>query len=413
LEPGTAAVDVVWLRRPSDGVPLVAFEVETTASAGIAGNALKILGKSSSRLRKPLHLFHVVVQGGKNSERPVDVATEFAAHNYSIHLLDADDEPLSFFKNVLEVHSRVADRINGVSFALVLASPPWPSSLLEGALAYVEDLGLRGLSERSLVLLAREDATRFLPILSRRFQKLWHREIVEGKDPPDLYLEPEQPREEDYGSYMAWAACEALELGLTAAMRPELGPTALNVLKRWQALNHIGDKLGPHTGSGVQWTQYEIDNLGYMWALIAVLMRDVPGAVRWCAEQPAALLAEIRETDAGGVLLLAVWVMHIAAAANAEDIYEPARARLERAGGVSTTWLARPEPGSPGEDGDWSSVFGGERIAPTREELVLVVRRHGANPGSAVGLALDALLEDAALRPSDGSLVAALLAASV
>jgi hypothetical protein len=107
LEPGTSAIDVAWLRRPSDAVPLVAFEVETTASAGIAGNALKIFGKSSSHLPKPLH---VVVRGGLRSERPNDVATEFAAHNYSIHLLDREDEPFSLFKSVLDVHCRVADR---------------------------------------------------------------------------------------------------------------------------------------------------------------------------------------------------------------------------------------------------------------------------------------------------------------
>ncbi|HEX6753840.1 MAG TPA: hypothetical protein VF093_09680 [Solirubrobacterales bacterium] len=411
LRPGTAAIDVAWLRKPNDRVPLIAFEVETTASGGIAANALKVLGKDSERLRKPLHLFHVVVRGGLNSERPMDAAAGFAAHNYSIHLLEAEDEPLRLLQNILDVHSRVGDRVDGTLFASVLAGAPWPSSLLQDVIAYVQDLELGGLSERSFVLLSRENPPRFLPLLLERLQQVWHREIAEGKEPPNLYMEPPQPREEPYGSYMADAAGEALELGLIAASRPEIGSIAFGVLKRWQELNHIGDKVGPFSGAGTQWTQYEIENLGYMWGLIAALMFHVPGAVRWCAEQPAALLGELPETDAGEVLLLSAWVLHIAAAAGAKDIYETARARLERAGGISTTWLGQPEPGTPGEDGDWNIVFEGELAAPTAEELFHLVDRGGVEPGDPVMLALDALLEDPVMRPGDGSILAATLVA--
>jgi hypothetical protein len=210
LRPGTAAIDVVWLRRPSDRVPLIAFEVETTASGGIAANALKVLGKDSKQLRKPLHLFHLVVRGGLNSERPTDAAAGFAAHNYSVHLLDANDEPLRLFQNVLDVHSRVADRVDGMRLASVVAGPPWPPSLLYDVVAYVEALGLAGFSERCLVRLSWENPRRFLPLFLRRLEQIWNQEITEGKEPPNLYLEPVQPRQEPYGSYMADTACEAL-----------------------------------------------------------------------------------------------------------------------------------------------------------------------------------------------------------
>ena len=362
-------------------------------------------------LRKPLHLFHLVVCGGLGSERPADAAAGFAAHNYSIHLLEAEDEPLRLFENILDVHSRVADRVDGAPFASALAEPPWPPSLLREVVAYAKDLGITGLSERCFVLLSLEKPERFLPLLLERLRQIWQQEIVEGGEPPNLYMEPAQPREEPYGSYMASAAGEAIELGLIAALQPEMGPSALRVLKRWQEFNHIGDKRGPFSGSGTQWTQYEVEHLGYMWALIAALMFRVPGAVRWCAEQPAALLAELPETEAGEVLLLASWVMHIAATAEASDIYEPARVRLERAGGISTIHLTRPEPGPPGEDGDWAPVFTGELAAPTEEELLQFVEQGGATPGDPLVLALEALLEDPAMRPDDGALLVAALVA--
>ena len=257
-----------------------------------------------------------------------------------------------------------------------------------------------------------ENPSRFLPLLLRRLEEIWSPEFTEGREPANLYLEPIQPRQEHYGSYMADVACEALELALIAALKPEMGPASLDVLKRWQELNHIGDKLGPYAGAGTQWTQYEIENLGYMWALVGALMFDVKGAVRWCAEQPAALLAELPETDAGEVLLLAAWVMHISAAANACDIYGTARARLERAGGISTTWLCRPEPGTPGEDGDWSIVFEGDLAAPTPTELLSFVASNGVDPGNPIQLALSALLEDPAMNPSDGAVLATTLRAA-
>jgi hypothetical protein len=208
---------------------------------------------------------------------------------------------------------------------------------------------------------------------------------------------------------MASVACEPIELGLLGALRPEMGSTALGVMQRWQEMNHIGDKVGPFSGSGTQWTQYEIENLGYMWGLVAALLSGVPGSARWCAEQPAALLEELPETDAGEVLLLAVWVLHLAAAANAADMYETARSRLARAGGVSASWVARPEPGTPGDDGDWSQVFGEDLVAPTNDELIVLVKEAGFVPVDPVGLGLSALLEDPAMFPDLGPLLAATL----
>ena len=342
----------------------------------------------------------------------MDVATCDSEPTLSIISLTPSHEPLRLFQGILDVHSRVADRVDGRLFASVLASPPWPSSLLHNVVAHVRDLGLAGLSERCFVLLSQQDPPRPLPLLLERLQQIWDHEIAEGEKPPNLHMEPFQPREEPYGSYMADAACEALELGLIAALKPELGSISLGVLKHWQELNHIGDKVGPFSGAGTQWTQYEIENLGYMWALVAALMFDVPGAARWCAEQPAALLAELPETDASEVLLLAVWVMHIAAAASAADVYDTARARLERAGGVSAAWLGQPEPGSPGEDGDWSIIFEGDLEAPTAARLVSLVDRGGVGPGDPTMLALRALLEDPAMRPKDGAMLVATFCSS-
>jgi hypothetical protein len=416
LPNGTAAVDVAWLRRAGDTAPLVVFEIESRAGEGLANNAMKVLGRASARAMKPLHLFHVVVLGGIRSERPVDVAREFAGHNYSVHLLSASEEPRRLLESVLDVHRRVSDRLDGVALARAIVRPPWPRELLEPLLQHAEALGFAGLSEPSYVQLARESPA-FEASLLRKLTMLWRQKLAGAVDPPDRYLgQSEQLRYEDYGSYMAAAAYEPLELGLLAALKPAEGPRALATLQRWQEVNHIGDRPGPFSGAGVQWTVYAAGHLGFMWALVAALMCNVRGARAWCAAQPAALLEALYGNDWPHVPLLAVWVMHLCAGISGrEAMYDRARTRLELAGGVSKHWLAAPEPAAPPEDAEeseWDRIFGepDQRLAPRCADLLALVREHGRKPGNPVVLALDAFLEEPAYRPSDGGAVVALLA---
>jgi hypothetical protein len=166
--------------------------------------------------------------------------------------------------------------------AQAIVRPPWPRELLEPLLQHAEALGFAGLSERSYVQLARESPA-FEASLVRKLTMLWRQELAGTVDPPDRYLESEQLRYEHYGSYMASAACEPLELGLLAALRSSEGSRALATLQRWQELNHIGDRPGPFSGAGVQWTVYAAGHLGFMWALVAALMHNVRGARAWCS----------------------------------------------------------------------------------------------------------------------------------
>jgi hypothetical protein len=267
IEPGTAAIDVAWLRGSGNDVPLLAFEIETTPGQGLASNAVKILGKDSSSLRKPLHLFHVVIHGGERSGRPTDVSSVFSSHNYSIHMMSARGEPTALLREVLAVYRRVSDCISGFAFAKALIGSPWPNAWVDEILISAERSGFRGLTEASYTRLALERPEEFLPSVARRLTSLWRMQLRGESAAPDRSLEPEQPREEEYGSYMAFAAAEAIELGLIATLRPDLDLRAFKVLCSWQALNHIGDIPGPFTGAGTQWTEYIVENIGYIYGL--------------------------------------------------------------------------------------------------------------------------------------------------
>ncbi len=400
-----AAVDVVWLRRPHDDAPLVAFEVESTASTGLAANVLKLLSRQGAA--QPLHLFHLVVEGGIASARPTEVEQAFGSHNYSVHLLSGGGEPGQFLEKLIDVHARVSDQLDGFGLGRLLIAGPWPQELVDPLLRHAQAKGLRGLSERTYALLALA-SREFRPSLRRKLLELWEAELSGRSAPPNRYLEPPQPREEAYGSYMAAAGCEAIELGLVAALAPQHGHRSLELLARWQELNHIGDRLGENTGSGCQWTEYIVDNIGYYWALVAALMHDVPGARAWCARQPSALLHQIEHASHQPSGLLAVWVMHIASGVGTcEEVYEHARRYLERAGGVDRDWLVEPEPAAPSDEEGLEIV--GQGIAPTAHELMRLIR--GEEPGlDAIDLALSALIEDPLARPGHGGELAVLLA---
>jgi hypothetical protein len=324
------------------------------------------------------------VEGGVRSHRPADVAREYAGHNYSLHLLSDSAEPRRVLQDILLVHRRVTERVDGASLALALAQPPWPDDLVEPLLQFAEAAGFSGLSERSYVVLARRSPF-FEPSLTRKLKTLWRLELAGEAEPPDPYLEPPQKREEPYGSYMAAAACEPLELGLIARGSEHDAERALDVLKRWQELNHIGDTPGPFTGSGSQWTEYAVGQLGFLWALVAALFEKVAGSRAWCAAQPASLLQHVYDGDAPEIALLAVWVMHLSAGLpDCEGIYERARARLARDGGVSLTWLVSPEPAAPAADGDWTAILPSSEggIAPGATELLELVDRWGDKPAT-------------------------------
>jgi hypothetical protein len=184
-------------------------------------------------------------------------------------------------------------------------------------------------------------------------------DVLEGvRPPPNRYLGAQDHRYATYGSYMAEAACEGLELGLIACLSPQRGLPCASSLA---AGNHIGDSPGPFSGAGVQWTAYAINHLGYYWALVAALFAQVPSAQPWCANQPLKLLHALRPAPSIERALLALWVMH---ALPDEPRYagtdETAVQAVRDVGGLAGTWIARPNSTGPdpefAEEEEWTAV---------------------------------------------------------
>jgi hypothetical protein len=416
LPESTAAVDVAWLRTPADAAPLLAFEIESRPGEGLASNAMKVLGRDAADGAKPLHLFHVVVTGGLRSRRPTATAREFAGHNYSVHLLASPREPSELLVAILAAHRRVASTVDGAALGSALRASLWTGLSAAAVMRYVDDAGFAGVRGLPVATLALRDSE-FRSTLIRHLMDTWG-DVLEGdRPPPNRYLGAHDHRYATYGSYMAEAACEGLELGLIACLSPRHGEAAFRALQGWQRANHIGDSPGPFSGAGVQWTAYAINHLGYYWALVAALFAQVPSAQPWCANQPLKLLHALRSAPSIERALLALWVMHaLPDEARYAGTYETAVQAVRDVGGLAGTWIARPNPTGPdpesAEEEEWTAVapHDASALTPASNELRLLVRNCGADPGDPVDLALRALVEDPAMRPADGAELAAFLA---
>jgi hypothetical protein len=137
----TAAVDLSWTAADSNDVPLFVFEVESTASTGIASNALKVFGTPSSEFAKPLFFFHVVLAGRADNERIRNAQRQWGQHNYRVYRFADPREPFNLATDVLRQHRRVRKHLEPLEVARALADPMWGGSqTVIDALSLAEDL---------------------------------------------------------------------------------------------------------------------------------------------------------------------------------------------------------------------------------------------------------------------------------
>lgn len=121
----SAAVDLSWTAAASNDVPLFIFEVESTASAGLASNAMKVFGAPLETLAKPLFFFHLVVAAGPTNERVLNAQRVWGSHNYRIYRISDTDQRREIVADVLRQHRRVSNRVNILAFLNAVEDSDW------------------------------------------------------------------------------------------------------------------------------------------------------------------------------------------------------------------------------------------------------------------------------------------------
>lgn len=405
-----AAVDVSWSGDADARAPLFVFEVESTASAGMANNALKVLGPPNESLAKPLFFFHLVLTGSPNNERIAALRSQWGRHNYRVYTMSDGSAARLLLWDVLEQHRRVSNRVDPLAVADALGGSLWEGIDAREALVEAERLGLRGNYLRGYLLLAGDD-DRWLASWGRRLRA--------------LAAMPEPVRREeddDYESFLGRYIPGLIEHALLVRAGQISDADAPAALDRWQAGAGFGLRtIGPHFGLSRDYDYFVLLVAPLHFAVAWALCSAAPTTSRWLVEELAGLLAGMaREgVQARWRVPAALWLAHIASAAlhwpsangarvAATAAYDAAAACLAEAGGASRADLMAP-PMPKFDLDEWVGPAGGPEPPDPAGLRALVdgVAGAAADRPAALGLAVAMLTsEEWALIPPEKFLAA-------
>ena len=170
----------------------------------------------------------------------------------------------------------------------------------------------------------------------------------------------------------------------------------------WQEKSYYYSQIGPHFGLAEDYDRFVLGLAGSFWALIAILMRGVPGAVHYIATQLRDVLVGLEKSPTVISFFNALWLLHIAASEEGIlDEYNYARSFINDRGGICGELLYQP-PGGFGEiwkEANWLTCVESPEIQVP--ELGIFKEQCGKSPLNdsqrrleSVYLALDALLDE-------------------
>lgn len=339
LRVGTrAAVDLAWSLDQGNSSPLFIFEVESTASAGMASNPMKVFGQDSKVLARPLFFFHIVLAGSADNERVLNAQRQWGVHNYRVYRFEDARERAALVTDVLNQHQRVAPELRLLPLAFALEHPALRGTdAVPTILQAAEDQGFSARYSTGYAVLALRDVS-YAPLFARR--------IRGGGAGRDL----------DDGIYGGGADLVPGLLETATAISiddPEdlRGPEDL---ERWSSGASTGLRMiDAAFGLSRDYDEFILGQAPIHYALAFAALRDHPRSRRWILDDFTSLL--VRERHAGLARWLEypgeVWLAYLLAAElgmSASDdrdllaVYSELQAHIAACGGVPVSLLAAP-----------------------------------------------------------------------
>jgi hypothetical protein len=313
------AVDVAWLREEDQVFPLMIFEVESRATSSVANNAQKVFAQTSNEFEKPLFFFHVFLSG-KRSSRLKTLQTQYGTYNYRHYSLDAG-ECTKLIIDVLNQHRRLSPFIRIGPLIEVLSSDPWDEVDCHAILRTIENASFE-VPYSSVYAWLYLDHQWILPHFLRRIAQ--------------------DPWEGGYDSYLGGHWRVPIHLALLANSQPERGPACLQELVEWQERSSYMTQIGPHFGLSRDYDYFILGFAPALWALVAGLMRDVPGACAYVVKQNRTVLDALGTATLPYSIFTAVWLLHLSAASDSRESFEAARQYINCRGGINREFLLNP-----------------------------------------------------------------------
>ena len=349
-----AAVDLAWFGAGDQRVPLMIFEVESSASASMVNNALKVFSQDVEDFVKPLFFFHILLSGGPDNERIAGMRRTWGTYNYRVYRLNDEPEAQRLVLDILGQHRRVISTINLLMLASALRAPSWSKVNFVNVFEVAESLQFSANYLWVLAQLAARNLS-MQPLFTERLRK--------------QYLDDEE-YPGSYGAYLGSNYPPILEIPLLVGSGAIPDEQGVEFLATWQRGRWGLSMIGPHFGLSRQYDDFIIGGAPLIYAVAAILCRKGGRLTKaWIVKELSAL---IDGEDAVRIQLeyttaARIWLLHIAAStirdfssasqgsyeADLGQIYERVRSSLSTASVPLELLRVPPSPSDlVGEDAE-------------------------------------------------------------
>jgi hypothetical protein len=384
---GRTYVDVAWLRHEGSRDALFLFEVESRPGSGVAENAAKVLSVPTLHLPKPLFFFHVMLTGGGG--RPGRAARSHDNANYGVYTLANASAADDLLRDILSQCARLKDGVDAFALWWALRDDRAPEISVASAIVAGRELlpataWLTGLARAAI------DDVDSRPILADLFAEA----VLDGRTGTD-----------EFPTYASACFGPALQLGVVANLRPMRGPECLDAIRRWQRGSPQDGwmtMVGPHWRLARDYDAFVLGFAPCVWAVLAVLLRNVEGGPAWVGDQLQMVLDDERLGGAA-ITPTAAWSLHLARAFGLSPLRAAVERAVDRVGGLRLADQRTPPIGvpEPEDRAGWTELS----TRHTEEAVALAPVADNAAPDEtgvrmefdAVGAALSLLLFDDAL----------------
>lgn len=295
-----AAVDLAWFAAGDQRVPLMIFEVESTASASMANNAMKVFSQDVDHFVKPLFFFHVLLGGGPDNERIAGLRQTWGTYNYRVYRLNERMEIHRLVLDILGQHRRVNGALSLLRLDSALRQSLWTSVGIHEIFRSIEDLDFEVNYLGELAALSIGNS-KLRPVLLERLRE----EHIAGKGYPG-----------SYGTYLGQHFAAILEVSLLVGEGAVPDEQGAHLLNTWQEASESGlRQIGPYFGLNRDYDEFIIGAAPLLLAVAAVLCRNRWQTKAWITQELDALIQG--EDDAGVqtsyIGAARIWLLHLAA----------------------------------------------------------------------------------------------------
>lgn len=381
----SAAIDMSWTAADSNDIPLFVFEVESTASQGLANNAAKIYGSLTSELPRPLFFFHLVLKGSKDNQRIQNVQRTYHDQNYVVYRFSDEKERAALPLDILKQHRRVSRFVDPEALAAALGNPVWCCSTAKETLEASEKLLFDAAYLHDYVVLAQTDRS-YLSLFAARL-----RYLDELRTQPTNIGTSHLSREgyiDGPGSYIPGL----LEVGLriyAGDIADDDGPLAF---ERWATSADLNLRMiDASFGLSRDYDWHLIGVAPFDYSFVATLLAQHPLSRDWVIRDFSCLIEKEQASIPHPRLRIPaiVWLAHLlcvtgveelsplSASLDIEAMYKQLQAQAQGVGGIPSNLLINPPSamGSIDDKPDWWDSAD-EVPLPSRAELRLLVKEH-------------------------------------